>query len=85
MALPLALSGQDLIGQARTGTGKTYAFGIAMLQGIGKPRKNRKKPRGLVVVPTRELAVQVSEDLVTAAGKLGSRVLTVYGGRGCRR
>ncbi|MBB6344876.1 DEAD/DEAH box helicase [Nonomuraea muscovyensis] len=81
MALPLALSGQDLIGQARTGTGKTLAFGIAMLQSIGKPRKNRKKPRGLVVVPTRELAVQVSEDLVTAAGKLGSRVLTVYGGR----
>jgi len=81
MALPLALSGQDLIGQARTGTGKTLAFGIPMLQGIGKPRKNRKKPRGLVVVPTRELAVQVSEDLVTAAGKLGSRVLTVYGGR----
>ncbi len=81
MALPLALSGQDVIGQARTGTGKTYAFGIAMLQSIGKPRKNRKKPRGLVVVPTRELAIQVSEDLVTAAGKLGSRVLTVYGGR----
>ncbi|MEV0823283.1 DEAD/DEAH box helicase [Nonomuraea rubra] len=81
MALPLALSGQDLIGQARTGTGKTYAFGIAMLQSIGKPRKNRKKPRGLVIVPTRELATQVSEDLVTAAGKLGSRVLTVYGGR----
>ena len=81
MALPLALGGQDLIGQARTGTGKTLAFGIAMLQSIGKPRKNRKKPRGLVVVPTRELAVQVSEDLVTAAGKLGSRVLTVYGGR----
>ncbi|WP_197094083.1 DEAD/DEAH box helicase [Nonomuraea sp. SBT364] len=81
MALPLALSGQDLIGQARTGTGKTYAFGIAMLQSIGKPRKNRKKPRGLVVVPTRELAHQVSGDLVTAAGKLGSRVLTVYGGR----
>ncbi|WP_143590272.1 DEAD/DEAH box helicase [Thermoactinospora rubra] len=81
MALPLALSGQDVIGQARTGTGKTYAFGIAMLQSIGKPRKNRKKPRGLVIVPTRELAIQVSEDLVTAAGKLGSRVLTVYGGR----
>ncbi|MBA2895847.1 DEAD/DEAH box helicase [Nonomuraea soli] len=81
MALPLALAGQDLIGQARTGTGKTYAFGIAMLQSIGKPRKSRKKPRGLVVVPTRELAIQVSEDLTTAAGKLGSRVLTVYGGR----
>ncbi|MFF0306630.1 DEAD/DEAH box helicase [Streptosporangium sp. NPDC004379] len=81
MALPLALNGQDIIGQARTGTGKTYAFGVAMLQRVGKPRKNRKKPRGLVVVPTRELAVQVTEDLVTAAGKLGSRILTVYGGR----
>ncbi|GHE35606.1 hypothetical protein GCM10017673_43040 [Streptosporangium violaceochromogenes] len=81
MALPLALGGQDIIGQARTGTGKTYAFGVAMLQRVGKPRKNRKKPRGLVVVPTRELAVQVTDDLVTAAGKLGSRILTVYGGR----
>ncbi|MER7127715.1 DEAD/DEAH box helicase [Streptosporangium saharense] len=81
MALPLALSGQDIIGQARTGTGKTYAFGVAMLQRVGKPRKNRKKPRGLIVVPTRELAIQVTEDLVTAAGKLGSRILTVYGGR----
>ncbi|MFF5206849.1 DEAD/DEAH box helicase [Streptosporangium sp. NPDC000396] len=81
MALPLALNRQDIIGQARTGTGKTYAFGVAMLQCVGKPRKNRKKPRGLVVVPTRELAIQVTEDLVTAAGKLGSRILTVYGGR----
>ncbi|GAB1821366.1 DEAD/DEAH box helicase [Herbidospora sp. RD11066] len=81
MALPLALSGQDVIGQARTGTGKTYAFGVAMLQSVGKPRKNRKKPRGLVIVPTRELALQVTEDLVLAAGKLGSRILTVYGGR----
>ncbi|MFC4532457.1 DEAD/DEAH box helicase [Sphaerisporangium dianthi] len=81
MALPLAISGQDVIGQARTGTGKTYAFGVAMLQRVGKPRKNRKKPRGLVVVPTRELALQVTEDLVVAGGKLGSRILTVYGGR----
>ncbi|ETK31199.1 DEAD/DEAH box helicase [Microbispora sp. ATCC PTA-5024] len=81
MALPLALSGQDVIGQARTGTGKTYAFGVAMLQLVGKPRKNRKKPRGLVLVPTRELAIQVTEDLVLAGGKLGSRILTVYGGR----
>lgn len=81
MALPLAIDGQDVIGQARTGTGKTYAFGVAMLQLVGKPRKNRKKPRGLVLVPTRELALQVTEDLVLAAGKLGSRILTVYGGR----
>ncbi|WP_200926561.1 DEAD/DEAH box helicase [Sphaerimonospora mesophila] len=81
MALPLALAGQDVIGQARTGTGKTYAFGVPMLQLVGKPRKNRKKPRGLVLVPTRELALQVTEDLVLASGKLGSRILTVYGGR----
>jgi superfamily II DNA/RNA helicase len=81
MALPLALSGQDIIGQARTGTGKTYAFGIPTLQLIGKPRKNRKKPRGLILAPTRELALQVTEDLVLAAGKLGTRITTVYGGR----
>jgi superfamily II DNA/RNA helicase len=81
MALPIALGGHDVIGQARTGTGKTYAFGVAMLQRVGKPRKNRKKPRGLVVVPTRELALQVTEDLLVAGGKLGSRILTVYGGR----
>ncbi|MBB6476176.1 DEAD/DEAH box helicase [Sphaerisporangium rubeum] len=81
MSLPIALGGHDVIGQARTGTGKTYAFGVAMLQRVGKPRKNRKKPRGLVVVPTRELALQVTEDLLVAGGKLGSRILTVYGGR----
>ena len=78
LALPIALSGQDVIGQARTGTGKTLAFGIALLQRI---TRTGDKPRGLVVVPTRELAVQVTDDLVAASGKLGTRLLTVYGGR----
>ncbi|MQA95621.1 MAG: DEAD/DEAH box helicase [Streptosporangiales bacterium] len=79
LALPLALGGNDVIGQARTGMGKTYAFGVAMLQRISTTEDTR--PRGLVVVPTRELAVQVTGDLETAGSKLGSRILTVYGGR----
>jgi len=78
LALPIALEGQDVIGQARTGTGKTLAFGIPLLQRI---TRTGDTPRGLVVVPTRELAVQVTDDLVAASGKLGTRLLTVYGGR----
>ncbi|HEU5158100.1 MAG TPA: DEAD/DEAH box helicase [Streptosporangiaceae bacterium] len=78
LALPIALSGHDIIGQARTGTGKTLAFGIPLLQRI---RHGGRPPRALVVVPTRELALQVTDDLLIAGGKLGSRVLSVYGGR----
>ena len=79
LALPLALRGQDIIGQARTGTGKTLAFGIPLLQLIEDGPKGA--PRGLVVVPTRELAIQVGDDLRTAAVNLRARVATVYGGR----
>jgi len=78
LALPIALDGHDVIGQARTGTGKTLAFGIPLLQRIAA---DGDTPRALVVVPTRELAVQVTDDLVVASGKLSTRVLTVYGGR----
>jgi superfamily II DNA/RNA helicase len=79
LTLPLALRGQDIIGQARTGTGKTLAFGIPLLELVidGTPAA----PKALVVVPTRELAIQVAEDLRTAAVNLPTRVLTVYGGR----
>jgi len=80
LALPLALRGQDIIGQARTGTGKTLAFGIPLLQIIEEHGQNRT-PQALVVVPTRELAIQVADDLRTAAVNLRVRVLTVYGGR----
>jgi len=79
LALPLALRGQDIIGQARTGTGKTLAFGIPLLQLIEEGSAGA--PRALVVVPTRELAIQVADDLRTAAVNLRARVLTVYGGR----
>jgi len=82
LALPIALAGHDIIGQARTGTGKTLAFGIPLLQRLGPPADRRPlAPGALVVVPTRELAIQVAEDLTTAAGSSGTRVLTLYGGR----
>jgi superfamily II DNA/RNA helicase len=82
LTLPLALRGQDIIGQARTGTGKTLAFGIPLLELFGGDGSRAgTAPRALVVVPTRELAIQVAEDLRTAAVNLRVRVLTVYGGR----
>lgn len=83
----MALMGTDLIGQARTGTGKTLAFGIPLLQRTVAPHDPDfedlaapGKPQALVVAPTRELALQVSNDLALAGADRGSRVLTVYGG-----
>src|SRR3954468_13409732 len=88
LTMPLALAGDDLIGQARTGMGKTLAFGVPMLQRIttDTDRELSGIPRALVVVPTRELCLQVSSDLALAAKYLsaGDRKLTVtsiYGGR----
>ena len=80
LTLPLALRGQDIIGQARTGTGKTLAFGIPLLQLIHDGPAD-VRPRALVVVPTRELAIQVADDLRVAAVNMRVKVLTVYGGR----
>jgi superfamily II DNA/RNA helicase len=79
LAIPLALTGTDLIGQARTGTGKTLAFGAPLLQRITFADDHR--PHALIVVPTRELAIQVAADLVVAGKGLGARVMAVYGGR----
>jgi superfamily II DNA/RNA helicase len=85
LVLPLAIGGHDIIGQARTGTGKTLAFGVPMLQRLVVARadadRSPKSPTGLVVVPTRELAFQVAEDIDQAGKDLRARVLTVYGGR----
>jgi superfamily II DNA/RNA helicase len=86
MTLSVALLGTDLIGQARTGTGKTLAFGIPVLQRSVAPSDPayddlpQGKPQALIVAPTRELALQVSGDLALAGKDLGLRVLTVYGG-----
>jgi len=84
LTLPLAIDGQDIIGQARTGTGKTLAFGIPMLHRLATTfaaDRTAKPPSALVVVPTRELAIQVAEDIEQAGLHLGARVITVYGGR----
>jgi superfamily II DNA/RNA helicase len=88
MTLPIALTGTDVIGQARTGTGKTLAFGIPLLQRLVAPGDvdfadlaAPGKPQALVVVPTRELCVQVTGDLALAGARRGARVLAIYGGR----
>jgi superfamily II DNA/RNA helicase len=84
LTLPLAIDGQDIIGQARTGTGKTLAFGVPILQRLVTTlaaARAARPPAALIVVPTRELAIQVAEDLKRAGARLGARVLTVYGGR----
>jgi superfamily II DNA/RNA helicase len=88
MTLPVALGGHDIIGQAKTGTGKTLGFGVPILQRVVSPTDEEFTslikpglPQALAVAPTRELAVQVASDLERAAGKRGVRVLTVYGGR----
>ncbi|MCS7479716.1 DEAD/DEAH box helicase [Umezawaea endophytica] len=79
LTLPLALAGDDVIGQARTGTGKTLGFGIPLLQRIVSPGDGT--PQALVVVPTRELCLQVTRDLTEAAKYLDITVLAIYGGR----
>ncbi|WP_375481789.1 DEAD/DEAH box helicase, partial [uncultured Jatrophihabitans sp.] len=81
LTLPIALGGNDLIGQARTGSGKTLGFGVPLLNRITLPGGPGARPQALVVAPTRELAVQVSADLAEAGKRIGARVLTIYGGR----
>ncbi|MGW2239330.1 DEAD/DEAH box helicase [Streptomyces sp. NPDC001759] len=91
MTLPVALSGTDVIGQAKTGTGKTLGFGLPLLErvtvpadveaGRAEPEDLTDTPQALVVVPTRELCTQVTNDLLTAGKVRNVRVLAIYGGR----
>ncbi|MBV9664787.1 MAG: DEAD/DEAH box helicase [Actinobacteria bacterium] len=76
--LPDALAGRDVCGRAPTGSGKTLAFGLAVLERAGAGRDRR--PRGLVLVPTRELAAQVAKELAPLARSRKMRVVMVYGG-----
>ncbi|MFB6393445.1 DEAD/DEAH box helicase, partial [Polymorphospora sp. 2-325] len=80
-ALPIGLRGTDLIGQAPTGTGKTLGFGIPLLERVFAPAEGGEGlPQALVVVPTRELGLQVAKDLAAAGKTRGVRVLPIYGG-----
>ncbi|MGY0693672.1 DEAD/DEAH box helicase [Virgibacillus sp. FSP13] len=80
--IPLAMQGKDVIGQAQTGTGKTAAFGIPMIEKIDK---SARKIQGLVVAPTRELAIQVAEEINRLGKFKGIRTLPVYGGQHMER
>jgi superfamily II DNA/RNA helicase len=77
--IPLGLSRQDIIGQAKTGTGKTFGFGLPLIQQLGPDPEPGVK--ALVVVPTRELCVQVAEDLELAASKRPTKIVAIYGGK----
>ncbi|HEV7900003.1 MAG TPA: DEAD/DEAH box helicase [Planosporangium sp.] len=79
-AIPPVLDGRDLLGQAATGTGKTAAFALPILQRM-TPNGGHREPRALVLVPTRELAMQVSEAIHRYGHDLGTRVLPIYGGQ----
>jgi superfamily II DNA/RNA helicase len=80
-ALPIALRGADMIGQAPTGTGKTLGFGVPLLQRVLAPSEGADGlPQALVVLPTRELCLQVARDIAAAGSTRGVRVLSIYGG-----
>ena len=81
-SIPLALRGADLLARAQTGTGKTAAFGLPMIQRLVVPRRRpvSRAPLGLVLVPTRELAVQVQRALLTYGAHVGLRVAAIFGG-----
>lgn len=77
-AIPPALTGSDLIGIAQTGTGKTYAFGLPMLERLAKMKA--EKAQGLIILPTRELALQVEESLLKVGKQMGVRTACLIGG-----
>jgi ATP-dependent RNA helicase RhlE len=83
-AIPLALAGHDLLGGAQTGTGKTAAFSLPLLQRLAKttPPNGSRKPRALILTPTRELAVQVADSIKTYGRHLRLNVTTIFGGAG---
>jgi superfamily II DNA/RNA helicase len=83
LAIPDALAGRDVCGKAQTGSGKTLAFGLPMVQRLEKAEP--KRPHALVLVPTRELAVQVSDVLRRLAAVRGFRLVAVYGGSPMKR
>jgi superfamily II DNA/RNA helicase len=79
-ALPDGIAGRDVLGRAQTGAGKTLAFGLPMIARLAGGRSRPGRPRGLVLVPTRELAMQVADGLRPLADSVGLRTVAVFGG-----
>jgi len=79
--IPPLLAGSDVLGQAATGTGKTAAFALPMLHRLGASTDDERSVRGLILVPTRELAMQVAEAVHKYGRPMGTRVLPIYGGQ----
>ena len=79
-AIPQALEGRDVLGRGPTGSGKTFTFGLPIIQKLAQGASKPRRPRGVVLVPTRELAAQVRERLEPLANTMGQRVLEVIGG-----
>src|SRR6266511_590200 len=77
-AIPIMLAGRDLVAQAQTGTGKTAAFALPMVERLDP---ERPVPQALILTPTRELAIQVAEAIYTLGRGQGLRVLPIYGGQ----
>jgi superfamily II DNA/RNA helicase len=83
ITIPDGIAGRDVCGKAKTGSGKTLAFGLPLLMRLGTPAPRR--PRGLILVPTRELAIQVAEVLEPLAHSVGRRTVVLYGGADIER
>jgi superfamily II DNA/RNA helicase len=80
--LPDSLAGRDVLGRGRTGSGKTVAFALPLVSALAGSRSAARRPRGLVLVPTRELAVQVDNTIAPLAGAMGLTTRTIFGGVG---
>ncbi len=83
LTMPDALAGRDVCGKAKTGSGKTLAFGLPIIERVG--RAESRRPKALVLVPTRELALQVHDELSPLGAARGVRFLAVYGGANMER
>ena len=81
LSIPHLLNGKDLMGGAQTGTGKTAAFGLPLIQKLAKQnRSNLPQPKALILAPTRELAAQIATSLTELGKYTRVRVTTIYGG-----
>ena len=80
--MPVSLTGRDVLGRGRTGSGKTIAFAVPLVARLTGGRRTPHRPRGLVLLPTRELALQVARTIEPLAAAAGLKMVTIFGGVG---